>query len=174
MEFNRKKFKTIVHYICHAAEKDALGATKLNKILWYADSISYLETGIPLTGETYIKKDFGPIPRHILNILDELDSCDHVKRERSDYYQYKKTTYNCKQQPDLSCMREEETDLINVLIDFICKEHTAKSISESTHDRIWEIAEQGEEIPLFATLVSKIEEPTGDAIKWGLSAIKTS
>jgi hypothetical protein len=55
MEFNPNKFKALVHYICYRADKDDLGATKLNKTLWYVDLWVYLINGSPMTGETYIK-----------------------------------------------------------------------------------------------------------------------
>jgi hypothetical protein len=171
MKLNREKLKSVVHYICHAADKDKLGSTKLNKILWYADSIYYLHTGKSLTGETYIKEKYGPIPKHILPVLDELESCDFIKRGKSDYHGRNKTDYHCMEEPDISSIPKKERMFLDQLIDTICKKHTAVSISNLSHDRIWEIAEQGEEIPLYAIFVSKIKEPSEAAMRWAISAV---
>ena len=68
------KFKSAVHYICDKASSDpsVLGAIKLNKVLWYSDVINYLITGKPITGETYIKRQHGPVPKDIIRAIDEL------------------------------------------------------------------------------------------------------
>ena len=170
-EFDREKFKAIVHYICHKADKNELGATKLNKILWYTDTIQFLASGKSVTGETYVKQDYGPVPHHILQIMDELEVCDFIKREKSPYYNYKKTDYNCLKKPDVSSIEKKELGLIDIFIDVICKEHTAISISTSTHDWIWEIADQGEEIPLYTAFVANIKKPSEAARNWAMTAL---
>lgn len=171
MEFKRDKFKSLVHYICHRADVNKLGATKLNKILWYVDSINYVNNGVPVTGETYNKEKYGPVSAHILAVLDELEECEHIKREQSPYHGYEKKDYNSIKEPDTSLMDQEEIELTNNIIDIICDNYTATSISERTHDRIWEIAELGEEIPLCTTLSSKIREPSEAARKWAIGVL---
>lgn len=43
MAYNAEKFKALVHYICWKVEDPRqLGATKLNKILWFSDVLTYL------------------------------------------------------------------------------------------------------------------------------------
>jgi uncharacterized phage-associated protein len=175
MTLKREKLKSIVHYICHVADtpqlKEKFGATKLNKILWYADSFHYLQTGESLTGETYKKQKYGPVPQHILSILDELESCDFIKRGNSDYHGYNKRDFHCLEEPDISSIHKRERELLEELTQIICKKHTAVSISGLTHGRIWEIAREGEEIPLCATFVSKLKEPSAAAVEWATSAI---
>lgn len=171
MPFNREKFKALVHYVCHKGGKRRLGATKLNKILWYSDSIQYLHTGKSITGETYKKEKYGPVPSHILPVLEELEQCGSLERGTSKYHGYNKTRYQCLEKPDTSFLNANEKKLVDQLTKVICKEHTAKSISELTHDRIWELAEVGEEIPLFAAFVSNIEKPDAAAREWALSVL---
>jgi hypothetical protein len=62
MKFNNKKFSNLVHYICYKCDDPSqLGATKLNKILWYCDMFSYRWNSESMTGENYIKRQFGPV-----------------------------------------------------------------------------------------------------------------
>jgi len=171
MAFNKDKFKATVHHICKIAKTKDLGSTKLNKILWYADSINYLETGQSLTGETYKRIQYGPVPQHILPILDELEECNYLRREKTTYHGYPKTEFHCLEDPCTDLLSEDELLLVDELTDEICKNFTAASISQATHDRIWEIAEQGEEIPLYAMFASNIKDPSEAAKKWALSAI---
>jgi Protein of unknown function (DUF4065) len=74
VEFDRQKFKRLVHYIIWKVGKhDWFGATKLNKILWFVDARAYVLTGKPITGETYARGEFGPIPKHIIPFQNELE-----------------------------------------------------------------------------------------------------
>ena len=67
------KYKNLVHYICFKCpDPTILGATKLNKILYYSDFFYYLKYGKAITNDTYIKQSYGPVPYAILGILDDL------------------------------------------------------------------------------------------------------
>ena len=67
---DQRKLKALIHYICYQChDPSVLGATNLNKILWYSDVIAFARAGASITGETYVKQQFGPVPRHILGIL---------------------------------------------------------------------------------------------------------
>ena len=171
MEFKREKFRNLVQYICHKADTKDLGSTKLNKILWYADSSNYLLTGNSMTGETYKKDQFGPIPQHILPVIDEMEACGELKREKSVFYGLNKTDYHSLKEPAAGMISEQEAGIVDQLIGIICKNHTAASISELTHDRIWKIAEQGEEIPMYLTLVANIEKTSDAGRAWALTAL---
>src|SRR5258707_10432303 len=59
-QFDRQKFKTIIHYIVSRCPPDSVGRTKLHKAGFYADMLSYLQLGRPMTGETYLKQQHGP------------------------------------------------------------------------------------------------------------------
>ena len=57
MAFDREKFKQLVHYVIWNGKRDWFGATKLNKVLWFADARAYVLTGRPITGATYIREE---------------------------------------------------------------------------------------------------------------------
>ena len=164
--FNKDKYKSLVHYICHRADEEKLGSTKLNKILWFSEATNYLSTGKSITGETFKKDQFGPVPFHILPVINELENSGSITYKDTDYYGYQKKTYHCMAEPELISLSEDEKNIVDNITDVICEEHTATSISELSHNSIWEIAEQGEEIPLYATLVANIEKPNEKAINW--------
>ena len=66
MKFNYKKMKALVNYIAYLAhDPSVLGKVKLNKVLWRSDLNSYLLNGDPITGEQYVKHQFGPVSKHI-------------------------------------------------------------------------------------------------------------
>src|SRR5438552_3689164 len=70
---NREKLKALVHYVAARCEDPrVLGSIKLNKVLWLSDLHSYVTTGTPITGERYIKRQFGPVAASMVGILTEL------------------------------------------------------------------------------------------------------
>jgi Protein of unknown function (DUF4065) len=74
MQFDHNKFKALLHYIVwKAGDKDDFGATKLYKVLWFSDARAFQLEGRSITGETYVREKFGPMPRHGLSIIDELE-----------------------------------------------------------------------------------------------------
>jgi len=51
---------------------------------------------------------------------------------------------------DISVFSAEQISLVDSILDAICSNHTATSISELSHDLVWEVAAIGEEIPMAA------------------------
>ncbi|MFD2578876.1 Panacea domain-containing protein [Novosphingobium colocasiae] len=56
-----------------APTRVAWGAIRLNKILWFADCHAFRENGVSITGDTYLKRKFGPVPKHVLAALRDLE-----------------------------------------------------------------------------------------------------
>jgi uncharacterized phage-associated protein len=169
--FNREKFKALVQYVCYrCVDPSKLGATKLNKILWFADVLHFVEYGKPITGETYVKRQFGPAPRHVLNVLDELQQENKlVIRERE--FTYDVRMFMAREKPDISAFTPEQVSLVDWVMEQICDRHTATSISEATHDVIWKLAEVGEEIPYEAMLAAELGEVTEADVRWAQEAV---
>ncbi len=167
MTFNKEKFKALAHYVCARAEDPSkLGATKLNKILWYSDVISFLKWGKPITGEIYEKRQFGPMPRHIYSVLEELKFENKLAITEVEHFGRKKREY-IPLVPSLTEMfSADEISLVDEMARAICDNHTATSISDSTHDDIWGMALIGEQIPYEAALVSCVGELDGQDMEW--------
>ena len=166
-----QKFKTLVHYICaQSPSRSKLGATKLNKILWYAERDAYVQRGRPISGAKFVKRQYGPVPEAIVPILAELaDSRAIVIRETMVFGKSKREFINLTT-PDISKFEPEEISIVNSAIYAICHFHTANSISKKSHDEVWELAEIGEEIPLY-TVFSIPGEVDEDDIAWGRAEI---
>ncbi len=157
MQFDKPKFKRLVHYVVWKTGKhDWFGATKLNKVLWFVDARAYTFTGKSITGETYVRGPYGPIPRDIETAQRELvaEGAIQITKEK------KLTRFVAATAAHANWFSEGELQSIDWWIDHIARDHTAQSISEKTHDYVWEIAKMGEELPLYAYRVARIDEPT--------------
>lgn len=167
MALNWEKFKALVHYICDKAESPSeLGSIKLNKVLWYSDVINYMVTGESMTGETYVKRQFGPVPRDVLGAVEQLVSEGKIARGRVDHFGHMKNEYIAILPSDKSIFSGNEISLIDEAYEHVCLNHTAKSISEETHGTIWRIAEMGEVLPYETVFASHVGEINDDDFLW--------
>jgi hypothetical protein len=67
------KLEEIVLYIAEMSENDSkFASTKLNKLVWKADFTAFCETGRTITGASYQKEKFGPVPRAMPIVLGRL------------------------------------------------------------------------------------------------------
>lgn len=172
MEFNYEKFKNLVHYICHIANRDELGATKLNKILWYSDITSFINHGAPITGSVYIKREFGPVPRDILQVIDELSLESKILIRNVTLFSGKiRREFITLTEPDIRGFNASEISLVDGITHDICHHYTAESISDESHDKVWELAEIGEEIPYHAVYGAPLGEVTEEHIQWAKASI---
>lgn len=170
---DRQKLKALVHYVCHKVrDPSKLGKTKLNKVLFYADFQSFLDTGESMTGETYVKFQHGPVSEHIQEIIAELEDEGTLATRETKHHGYQKKEYVALKEPDLSLFAGQEISVADDVIDDVCREHTAASISEFSHNHIWEAAEIGEEIPYGAALVYQLGEIEPDDMAWAKEEIE--
>lgn len=165
LDFN--KFKALVHYICDKAkDPSCLGSIKLNKVLWYSEAVFFLKTGDSITGESFVKRQFGPVPRHVLIAIKALIDDGKVARGKVDHFGFMKTEFISTLDPDISMFGADEIALVDEAFEHVCLNHTARSISEETHGVIWNIAEMGEEIPLQTVFASSVGEIDETDVEW--------
>jgi DNA-binding PadR family transcriptional regulator len=145
------KFKALVHYICskRADTPDTLGAVKLNKILWLSDLAAFYETGHAITSSRYIKREYGPVPARIVPALNELERDGVLHVRDANHFGKQKKEYVVHLQASGDFLRSKERKIVDEIIDYVCDDHTAASVSEASHNHIWKAAEVGEELPLF-------------------------
>lgn len=161
------KLEALAHYICYKCQDPTiLGSTKLNKILWYSDVISLKLRGEAITGETYVKRQYGPVPKHILEVIRRLQKQGAIVVRPSDYHGYQKRDFIAMTKPDFSVFSPEEISIVDDVLREVCYNHTATSISLATHDDIWKLADIGEEIPLETAFASELAEISEEDVKW--------
>jgi hypothetical protein len=168
---NRAKFKALAHHIIAKSDPSRLGTIRLNKILFYVDTAAFRATGKSLTGETYIKRQFGPVPKNILKVLGELEQEGAIVVRDHDRYGDRIRHFMSMKEPNLAAVSAEDLALVDDMRAYICDNFSASAISQVSHDQVWEAANIGEVIPLEATLASQTGEITKDVRKWATSVV---
>lgn len=169
MQFDRDKFKSAVHYICSLMDPSELGAAKLHKTLYFSDMLFYAKSGGAITGARYCKQRFGPVAPYLWTALTELESEGAVEQHEVDFYGFRKKAFIVKSAPDVSRLSQEEKQFIDSVAQFVCRAHTAREISELTHNAVWEAAEMGEEFPYYTALGLFPAEVDEEDIAWGIA-----
>jgi hypothetical protein len=162
------KFKALVHYICHRMSDDPakLGLTKLNKILWYSDVLMFRRRGNAITDTKYIKQQWGPVAKSLQPVLEQLHRDKIVVQRRESYPGGTHVKFFATDEPDISAFSPEEIAIVDRIIDDVCYEHTARSISDLSHDITWRMHEIGEEMPLYRSHVMRLGQVTDEDIAW--------
>lgn len=167
--------EVVAHYVIARANPNKLGSIKLNKVMWFADREAYRRFGRTLTGQlSYEKRQYGPVPNNIVRSTRKLEQDDAIAtREVPTFGGGMRREYSLLKQPDVSAFSAEEVDILNEAIAWVCDDHTAASISELSHDALWQGAEIGEQIPVRAAVVIP-DEVDGDDILWAAKALENA
>jgi len=170
--YDGQKFKNLVHYVCSKCDDPReLGATKLNKILWYSELEAFLALKKPITGARFVKQEFGPVPVAIVPVLEELRQEGALAIRDTTYFGKPKREFISLRDPEIDEFSAQEISIVDRVTQVICTQHTASSISEHTHNDIWKMAEIGEDIPLYTVFAVK-GEITEQDIAWADSTIR--
>src|SRR5262245_49935882 len=83
MPMEIEKLKRLIHYVAwKAGRRDWFGATKLYKVLWFADARHYVLTKKSITGAVYIREKHGPVPKFGKVAREELEKAGAIKSTR--------------------------------------------------------------------------------------------
>jgi hypothetical protein len=156
MRENEKKFRELVLYISQKCANDPrFGATKLNKILFYSDFLSYALTGNPITGFEYQKLPNGPAPRRLLPVREAMVRDEELALQDitlSNGMTQKRTVNLRNPKPELFGGRE--IALVDEVIQRLSP-FNATEVSELSHQRVgWIAASDNETIPYETIFIS--------------------
>lgn len=92
-----------------------------------------------------------------------------------DYHGFKKTQYRSLDGPEIERFNDDEIELLDEVIEFVCFQNSAKTISEFSHQRPWESVEFGDIIPYesaFMLLPSQVTPEAYERVEQGAAEIE--
>ncbi len=172
LNHDTKKLEETIMLICsNVDDPKNLGATKLNKICWKADEEYYIKTGKNITGGDYQKQPYGPVHKYINSAKTNLINKNRLKEE-VDSGEYNPNLFYTLSPVNMEAFNPEEVAIILKHTADISK-RTAQSISEESHDIIWESAVMTETLPMYAYLVSDKNDVTESDMEWAKQALQS-
>jgi hypothetical protein len=155
-EPNEAKLAELILYISKkCADDPCFGATKLNKILYFADFLHYGNYGRPITGVEYQKLPYGPAPRRLVPVRDRLvenrDLGIQPVSLRSGSVQKKPVNLR---EPDLTLFTGTEIEQVDTVINGLSN-HDTDTVSELSHRMVgWQVVGENETIPYSTVFIS--------------------
>lgn len=164
-QFREDKLKELIIYVAEKCMEDpTFGATKLSKILYFADFLTCGERGVAITGATYIKLPRGPVPQELASAQDDLEKSGAIRVRKVPYYAYMQHRIIPIREAKLDLFSAEEIALVDAIIQKLWGVNAA-DISHYTHRLAgWRIAEDGDVIPYESVFLSD-ERLTEDDIR---------
>ena len=151
------KLKELIVYATLLVEEqrhERFGTTKLNKILWFSDVLSYGRHGRSITGHEYQKNYFGPTVRRFVPILQELQDDGSLAVRRQDVFDFAEDRPIALRPADLSVFRGVEIDIVRGVVDRL-RDESASSVSAISHRyAAWQLVDFGDTIPMELLLFS--------------------
>ena len=128
----------------------------MNKILFFADFISFAKYEMPVTGVQYKKYRQGPVPTVLKRLRDEMEADGAIALKKKEHYGHSQHRIVSLRDPDFNRLNARDIALVDDVIGMLW-ERSATEVSKISHDRAWRNALEGEPIPYEAAFVS--DEP---------------
>jgi hypothetical protein len=165
-QVDMEKMKNLIHHICARCDRPFLSKVRLNKILWFCDVEAYRRLGSPITGETYVKQKFGPVPSHVDEALRTLGEEGKLVEREAPSYDFTKKEFVSLKRPDVSGLTQQEIEIANEIASNLCDNLTTDEIIEISHGILWQTADMGEALPYECTLIESFSDPSLEHPEW--------
>ncbi len=153
------KFENLILYILEkCGGKPNIGETVLYKILYFIDFDSFENLGSPVTGMSYVKLQYGPVPRKkdYDAVIKNMKSAGKLNIFTHAYYGKMQCRYVALTQPDLSFFSAAEIDVIHKVINRL-SDMNATEITEYVHGDVpWKITPDGNNIDYQAVFEREV------------------
>lgn len=167
------KFREMILYVARETEDDPkCGATKLNKVLFYADFLAYRELGSAISDQTYQRLDYGPAPKGIVPAIEAMQQQGECAWAKRNYHGHQLRKLLPLREPNLEPFTGQEIALIHRIIDQLV-ELNASQVSELSHQFAgWQAAAPGEDIPFETVFVGQPADLAEEDVSWALEIIE--
>jgi hypothetical protein len=152
--YDSTKFEELLLYVAERSVGDPnFGKTKLNKLLFYIDFLSYGILGKPVTGATYQRRPRGPVPKEIAAARSELTARGDADVRCVDRFGYTQERLHALRPANMALFSSAEKQLIDNIIDALWDENGSSASELSHREPGWRIAKERETIPYQAVFI---------------------
>jgi len=141
------KYINAILYLASNANNKWFGAKKLAKMLYELDFDVYEEQGQSLTGDTYVKEQYGPLPKRFYEILQKMKDEGYLMYEQKaiDFNGYKKDLIEAQRDFDPTVFTAQELEALQEVTNKWA-EFSAKTMENISHyDAPWLCAKRHRE-----------------------------
>jgi len=146
MVVKTNKYLNALLYFVAECGNEKLGVTKLNKLFYYLDFISFRDRKISVTGETYIRLPMGPLASSLQkNIIKLAEKEKLIRQKIDDSAKFgKRNRYQALVKPDTSVFDSYELKLLNYLCATFRDWDTGQMIAQTHSEAPWVFSKANE------------------------------
>jgi hypothetical protein len=168
VDYDEQKFTEMLLYVADRLQRDRSGgATKLNKVIFFADFAHVRRTGSPISGADYQKLPWGPAPRRLVPVRDRLIGAGDAHLEHAEFLGRTLQRLVPDRPADVSVFSKAEMATIDQVLDDL-DGLTAVQVSDLSHEEPgWRLVAEGDTIPYEAALVgaAQVSTPTAHRLQ---------
>lgn len=127
-QLSLNRLRNIMLYILNRC--DEVWCTKMNKLLFYTDFMSYRERGMAMTGLSYRALDFGPVPERWDRVYSEFPEVRQELRQVGDFVG---SVLIASEESDCSMFTDAELKVLDSICTHFSK-MSSREISRISHD----------------------------------------
>lgn len=149
------RLKQMILYVAHRCQgARRFGGIKLNKILWKSDFDAYAARGIPVTGRSYYRLQYGPAPREMAPIHREMREAGLIRVDTVDFGDdiVERRTIALID-PNLDLFVEEDIQFVDRSIGYYWH-LTGMEASDDSHGPAWSTRADKDPMPYETALLS--------------------
>ena len=141
----RAKYQNAILYFAKNLNPYQLGKTKLAKLLYYLDFISYRDKGKQVTGTLYYKQEHGPLSKDLTEMIGDLVEEKKLEVDRIAVHnnEKQKDQFRTLRDPDETVFDEYEQTLLKKLINKYADVSTEVMVAKSHLEAPWVKAQNG-------------------------------
>ena len=141
----KAKYQNAILYFAKNLTPYQLGKTKLAKLLYYLDFISYRDRNKNVTGTLYYKQEYGPLAKELTEMIGDLVSEKKLEINRvvMDSNAKQKDQFRVLKEPDEMVFDDYEQALLRKLVNKYADVPTEVVIAKSHLEAPWIKAQNG-------------------------------
>ncbi len=137
-KFNFDRLRQVIRFF--ASDKPVY-KTKLNKLIWYADFLSFKRTTLSISGMPYVRLQYGPVPKYYGAMYDSLEENGDIDVIYDPWANGEMVS--ALEKPDLSLFSSQEWEVLRVVREVFAND-TSGTISDKSHKEVaWIQCPQG-------------------------------
>jgi putative zinc finger/helix-turn-helix YgiT family protein len=126
------------HMIVYFALHGKPSVTKLNKLLWYADFLSFKRLSVSMSGTPYVRLPLGPVPDRYKLLYDEVEQGGFVCDETLlDEFGYTRTDFEPLAPFDEGLFTAEELDVLRAAQEHLADLNASQAAELSHQEQAW-------------------------------------
>jgi len=138
-KINGRLYENAILYFIKYCNNKYLHMTKLNKLLYYFDFISFRDHKAPATGDIYTHQEYGPVPTNTEIVLSTLKAKGLIDAETAPYKDGELISFSLgkKARLDESVFSAEQKKLLKQICDEFGSWSTEKIVAQTHLEAPW-------------------------------------